>query len=107
MLTSPRAVEPRRLFSASTDCRAPGKEPAPGDILEVRFCRSRGAYVLRHEPERLGPARRYLRRQNPERHEARRSARGATNEVRAGGQLENRQADWSYGSTKSVARADK
>jgi putative ABC transport system substrate-binding protein len=28
--------------------------------------------------------------------------RGAANEVRAGDQLENRQADWSYGSTKSA-----
>ena len=40
-------------FSANTNCRPRGKEPAPGDISQARFCGSRGAYDLRREPDRL------------------------------------------------------
>ena len=42
---------------------------------------------------RHAPPRRHLRGQDPERREARRSSRGTTDEVRAGDQSENRQAD--------------
>ena len=59
-------------FSAKTDCGPRDKEPAPGDIHRPRICGSRWAYDLRRELDRLGPARRYLRGQDPERRQARR-----------------------------------
>jgi putative ABC transport system substrate-binding protein len=58
-------------FSANTGCRPRGKEPTSGDVPLFRFCRSRGAYELRHELYRLGPARRYVCGQDFERQEAR------------------------------------
>ena len=42
-------TSPRPHFSANTDCRPRGKEPAPGDILQARICGSRGAHELRRE----------------------------------------------------------
>ncbi len=84
---------PRRHFSPNTDCRTRGKEPAPGDIRQARICGSRGAYDLRREHYRLGPARRYLRGQDSERRQARRSSRRAADEVRVHHQSESRQAD--------------
>ena len=54
-------------FSANTDCRTRGKEPAPGDIRQARICGSRGPYDLRREYYRLGPARRYVCGQDFER----------------------------------------
>ena len=42
-------ARPRARFSANTDCRPRGKEPAPGDILRGRYCGSRRAHVLRRE----------------------------------------------------------
>jgi putative ABC transport system substrate-binding protein len=65
----------------NTGSRPRDEEPASGDILEVRICRSRGPYVLRREPERLGPARRHLCRQDSQRRQACRSARGAADKV--------------------------
>ena len=61
--------------------RTRGKEPAPGDIPTARICGSRWAYDLRREHYRLGPARRYVCGQDPERREARRSSRRAADEV--------------------------
>ena len=55
-------------------CRPRGKEPAPGDIPRTPVRRSRWAYVLRREPPRPGPARRYVRGQDSERRQARRSS---------------------------------
>ena len=53
------------------DCRTRGKEPAPGDIRGANTCGSRRAYELRHDRNRLGPARSSLCRQNPQRDQAR------------------------------------
>src|SRR5439155_27161141 len=47
--------------------------------------------ILRREPARLVPARRRLRAQDFARHQARRAAGGAGDEVRSRGQLEDRQ----------------
>ena len=61
------SVGPRRSQSANTntDCRPRGKEQTPGDTRKQNCCGSRGAYELRREFERLGPARCRLRGQNP------------------------------------------
>ena len=64
---------PFHQFSATTDCSTRGKKPAPGDIRRGRICGSRGAYELRREHYRLGPARRYVCGQDFERRKARRS----------------------------------
>jgi putative ABC transport system substrate-binding protein len=58
-------------FSASTDCRPRVKESAPGDIPQASICGRRRANELRREHFRLGPARRHVRGQDPERNEAR------------------------------------
>jgi putative ABC transport system substrate-binding protein len=57
-------------FSATTGRRTRGKEPAPGDIQRANRCGSRRAYDLRREQCGLGPARRYVCRQNFERCQA-------------------------------------
>ncbi len=49
------------------------------------------SYGTKHH--RLVPARRHLRGQNPKRRQARRSADRAADEVRAGDQSENSEAD--------------
>ena len=83
----------RRHFSANTDCRTRGKEPAPGDIPQSQIMWKPGAYDLRREHYRLGPARRYVCGQDSERRQARRSARGAADEVRVHHQSESGEAD--------------
>ena len=54
-------------FSANTDCRTRGKEPASGDILQAGICGRRRAYDLRRELYRLVPARRHVCGQDSER----------------------------------------
>jgi putative ABC transport system substrate-binding protein len=78
------------------------KSRLPAIYPQSEYVEDGGAYHLRRELDRLTPARCYLRGQDSEGSQACRSACGATDEVRAGDQLENRQADWSYGSTKSA-----
>ena len=60
---------------------------------EQGICRRRWPRILRGGPRGQLPARRILRRQNPEGNEACRSAGRAANEVRAGDQPENGEAD--------------
>ena len=62
-------------------------------VWQQSICRSRWTHVLRAGPRGKLPARRILRGQNPQRSEARRSAGGATDEVRAGDQSQDGQAD--------------
>ena len=69
------------------------KSRLPAIYHIARICRSRGAYELRRELHRLGPARRYLCGQDSERQQARRSSRGAAEEIRVDHQSESRQAD--------------
>jgi hypothetical protein len=52
--------------------------------------------------ERLGPARGYLRRQDPEGSQASRPARGAAHKVRPGYQSENGKADRSHDSAEGA-----
>ena len=49
MLTQSLCWRTPSSISANTDCRARGKEPAPGDILPSRICRGWGAHELRRE----------------------------------------------------------
>jgi hypothetical protein len=79
---------------SQTGRRTCGKEPAPGDLSFSRICRSWRADELRREFCRLVPALRHVRRQNPERRQARRSSGGAAHEVRVRGQSQGREADW-------------
>ena len=74
-------ARPRAQFSPNTNCRPRGKEPAPGDIQQGRICGSWWPYVLRREHYRDVSARRYLRGQDSQRCQARRSASGAAEEV--------------------------
>src|SRR5205807_2487631 len=67
------------------------EEPAAGSVSSERERACRRIDVLRREPARLVPARRRLRAQDFARHQARRSAGGAGDEVRPCGQPENRQ----------------
>ena len=69
------------------------KSRLPAIYHIARVCGSRWAYVLRREHYRLGPARRYLCGQDPERRQARRSPGGAADEVRVHHQSESREAD--------------
>ena len=64
-------------YSPKTDCRPRGKEPASDDIRQARICGCRWAHDLWRENFRLGPARRCIRGQDPQRRQARRPARGA------------------------------
>src|SRR5690349_15384314 len=80
--------------------RARDEEPAPGNIQQGRASRSRWAYDLRRELVRLGPPRGRVRRQNPQRREARRLARRAANEIRAGDQFKDREADRPHNSSE-------
>jgi ABC transporter substrate binding protein len=81
------------------------KEPAPGDIRQARICGRRGAYDLRREHHRLVPPRRYLCGQDPERREARRSARRAAEEVRNGYQSESGKANRPGDSTECAGES--
>jgi ABC-type uncharacterized transport system substrate-binding protein len=92
-------------FSANTTCRPRGKEPAPDDIRGRSKCGSRGPYGLRREQNRLGPARRYLCGQDFERRQARRSPRGAAEEVRAHHQSESSEADRPHDSTQRAGES--
>src|SRR5205807_1057101 len=67
------------------------EEPAAGSVSSERERACRRIDVLRREPARLVPARRRLRAQDFARHQVRRSAGGAGDEVRPCGQPENRQ----------------
>ena len=69
------------------------KSRLPAIYHRVRICGSRGAYDLRRELYRLGPARRYLCGQDSERRKARRPPGGAADEVRVHHQSESGQAD--------------
>jgi putative tryptophan/tyrosine transport system substrate-binding protein len=69
------------------------KEPPAGDILRSAIRRSRGAYDLWRELHRFGPTRRYVCGQNPQGRQARRSAGGAADQIRAGDQSQNGQTD--------------
>ena len=69
------------------------KEPVTVDVQQQRSCRCRRAHVLQGGPRGQLPARRIFRGQNPEGSQARRSAGRATDEVRAGVQSQDRQAD--------------
>ena len=64
-------------------CRTCGKEPDPGDILGDRICGGWGAYELRGERDRLGPARRHVCGQNSQGCQASRSPDRAADEVSA------------------------
>jgi hypothetical protein len=68
-------------FSATTDCRTRGKEPARGDIRKSRICGSGRSCELRRERGGLVPPGRRLCGQNSKRRETRRSACGAAHEV--------------------------
>ncbi len=85
--------------------RSRGKEPAAGDILEIRFCRSRGAYELQHELYRLGPPRRYVCGQDFERQNASRSSGGAADEVRVHRQSESGESNRSDGAAECVGKS--
>ena len=69
------------------------KSRLPSMYGRQRSCRGRWAHVLRGGPRGQLPARRYLRGQNPEGSQARRSAGGAADEVRAGDQSQDGEAD--------------
>ena len=69
------------------------KEPVTVDVRQQRSCRCRWAHVLRGGPRGQLPARRILRGQNPEGSQACRSAGGAADEVRAGDQSQDSEAD--------------
>ncbi len=69
------------------------KSRLPVIYLQRAVCGSRGAYVLRRERYRLGPARRHLCGQNSQRCQARRSAGRAADEVRVHHQSESGEAD--------------
>ena len=69
------------------------KEPVTVDVRQQRSCRCRRAHVLRGGPRGQLPARRILRGQNPEGSQACRSAGGAADEVRAGDQSQDGEAD--------------
>ena len=54
-------TSPFGYFSANTDCRPRGKEPATGDIRQGRICGRWGPHDVQREQYRLVPARRDLR----------------------------------------------
>ena len=88
VLASPVLISQRTQIA---DLAVKSRLPAIYD--QARICGSRGAYELRREHYRLVPARRHLCGQDSERRQARRSARGAAEEVRVHHQSESRQAD--------------
>jgi len=61
-----------------------------------------GGLMFYGEPSRLGPARRHLRGQDPERPQARGSTRGAADEVRVHHQSESGETDWPDDSAECV-----
>ena len=69
------------------------KSRLPSMYAIQRSCRCRWAHVLRGGPRGQLPARRILRGQNPEGSQACRSAGGAADEVRAGDQSQDGEAD--------------
>ena len=69
------------------------KEPVTVDVQQQRICRCRWAHVLRGGPRGQLPARRILRGQDPKGSQACRTARGAADEVRAGDQSQDSEAD--------------
>ena len=83
------------------------KEPVTVGVRQQRICRCRWAHVLRGGPRGQLPARRILRGQNPEGSQACRSAGGAADEVRAGDQSQNGQADRLTIPQSMLYRADK
>ena len=69
------------------------KSGLPAIYSRSEFVEDGGLMSYAVELYRLGPARRYVCGQDPEGQKARRPARGAAEEVRAGDQFENREAD--------------
>ena len=69
------------------------KSRLPSVCGNTEYCRCRWAHVLRGGPRGRLPARRQLRGQNPQGSQARRFAGRAADEVRAGDQSENGEAD--------------
>ena len=69
------------------------KSRLPSMYVRERICRCRWAHVLRGGPSGQLPARRIFRGQNPEGSQACRSAGGAADEVRAGDQSQDGEAD--------------
>ena len=88
-LTAGRVMRPNR----KTDRGLCVKEPVTVDVQQQRNCRGRWAHVLRRRTSRTATGASLLRGQNPERRQACRSAGGAADEVRAGDQSENGEAD--------------
>ena len=78
------------------------KSRLPASVQQQRSCRCRRAHVLRGGPRGQLPARSILRGQDPEGSQACRSAGGAADEVRAGDQSQNGEADRSDDSAESA-----
>src|SRR4030095_14795827 len=76
------------------------------DVQQQTICRCRWAHVLRGGSLRQLPARRLLREQNPEGHQACRPARRATDEIRVRDQSENCETDRPDDSARGARPSD-
>src|SRR5262249_8510554 len=83
--------------------RPRSQEPPAGSIRRQGECGGRRSHVLRDELSRSLPAQRRVRGQDPEGHQARRPARGAADQVRAGDQSQDRE-DTRYRGATNAAR---
>src|SRR6185295_13882752 len=88
-----------------TDCRVGGKISAASDVFWSDTCRRWGTYELRRGRHGSIPARRHLRRQDPQRRQACGSSRRTADEVRTRHKSQNSEADRSDDSAKGAGES--